>query len=84
MRRYLFLTVAILTGGIMSAQAAPKQTATIETTKGTIVCELFTNDAPQTVANFVGLSHRHQRIQGSENRQSDQREILRRAGVPPR
>jgi peptidyl-prolyl cis-trans isomerase A (cyclophilin A) len=40
----------------MSAQAAPKQTATIETNKGTIVCELFTKDSPQTVKNFVGLT----------------------------
>ena len=37
----------------MSAQA---KTAVIETSKGTIECELFDKDAPNTVANFVGLA----------------------------
>jgi peptidyl-prolyl cis-trans isomerase A (cyclophilin A) len=40
----------------MSAQAADKQTATIETTMGTIVAELYSDQAPNTVANFVGLA----------------------------
>ena len=31
-------------------------TATIETTKGTIVCDLFAKDAPETVNNFVFLA----------------------------
>jgi peptidyl-prolyl cis-trans isomerase A (cyclophilin A) len=31
-------------------------TATIKTTKGTFNCELFEKDAPNTVANFVGLA----------------------------
>jgi len=33
-----------------------KLTAKIETTLGTFVCELFEQDAPLTVANFVGLA----------------------------
>lgn len=47
--------------------AAPKMaidvnktyTATIKTDKGTIVCELFPKDAPQTVNSFVFLSREH-------------------------
>jgi peptidyl-prolyl cis-trans isomerase A (cyclophilin A) len=31
-------------------------TATLETSKGTISCELFEKEAPMTVANFVGLA----------------------------
>ena len=31
-------------------------TATIETSHGTIACVLFRDDAPNTVANFVGLA----------------------------
>jgi peptidyl-prolyl cis-trans isomerase A (cyclophilin A) len=30
--------------------------ATFDTTEGTIVCKLYTTDAPKTVANFVGLA----------------------------
>jgi peptidyl-prolyl cis-trans isomerase A (cyclophilin A) len=40
----------------MAAQAAPKQTATIETSMGTIVVELYADQSPNTVANFVGLA----------------------------
>ena len=38
----------------MAAQA--KQTATLETSMGTIVCELYADQSPNTVANFVGLA----------------------------
>ena len=31
-------------------------TATFKTSEGTIVCKLFDQDAPETVANFVGLA----------------------------
>src|SRR5689334_9365306 len=31
-------------------------TATIQTTQGTFTCELFEQEAPLTVANFVGLA----------------------------
>jgi peptidyl-prolyl cis-trans isomerase A (cyclophilin A) len=40
----------------MTTHAAAKQTATIDTSEGTIVCELFSDQSPQTVANFVGLA----------------------------
>ena len=53
MKKTALLTAALLTGGIMSAQAT---TAVIETSKGTIECQLFEKDAPNTVANFVGLA----------------------------
>jgi peptidyl-prolyl cis-trans isomerase A (cyclophilin A) len=53
MKKTMLLTAAILTGGIMTAQA---KTAVIETSMGTIECQLFEKDSPQTVANFVGLA----------------------------
>ena len=31
-------------------------TATFKTSEGTIVCKLFTAEAPETVANFIGLA----------------------------
>ena len=34
----------------------PGTYATFKTTEGTVVCELFEKDAPQTVANFIGLA----------------------------
>ena len=34
----------------------PGTYVTFKTTEGTIVCELFEADAPQTVANFIGLA----------------------------
>ena len=45
MRRTLLLS-AILLGGTMAAQAA-RQTATLETSKGTMVVELFPTQAPR-------------------------------------
>src|SRR5438105_15956796 len=53
MKQTLLLTVALITGGLMSVDA---KTAVIETSKGTIECELFDKDSPNTVANFVGLA----------------------------
>ena len=41
----------------MSIDPAGKYTATFETTKGNIVCELFAKEAPKTVNNFVFLAN---------------------------
>jgi peptidyl-prolyl cis-trans isomerase B (cyclophilin B) len=40
----------------MSIDAGKKYTATFDTTRGQIVCELFAKDAPKTVNNFVFLA----------------------------
>ena len=40
----------------MSIDPAAKYTATFDTSKGKIVCELFAKDAPKTVNNFVFLA----------------------------
>ena len=40
----------------MSIDPAAKYTATFETSKGKIVCDLFAKDAPKTVNNFVFLA----------------------------
>src|SRR5207249_1499513 len=40
----------------MSIDTSKKYTATFDTTKGQIVCDLFAKDAPNTVNNFVFLS----------------------------
>ena len=43
----------------MSIDPAKQYTATLETSKGTIVCDLFAKDAPNTVNNFVFLARDH-------------------------
>jgi peptidyl-prolyl cis-trans isomerase B (cyclophilin B) len=40
----------------MSIDPAKRYTATLDTSRGTIVCELFAKDAPKTVNNFVFLA----------------------------
>ena len=40
----------------MTIDAAKKYKATFDTTKGSIVCDLFVKDAPKTVNNFVFLA----------------------------
>lgn len=40
----------------MTIDAAKTYTATLETSRGKIVCELFVKDAPKTVNNFVFLA----------------------------
>jgi peptidyl-prolyl cis-trans isomerase B (cyclophilin B) len=40
----------------MTIDASKKYTATFETSRGEIVCELFAKDAPKTVNNFVFLA----------------------------
>ena len=44
----LFLTVSVVT--------VHAETAIIKTSQGSIICELFTKEAPNTVANFIGLA----------------------------
>ena len=41
----------------MSIDVNKKYTATFDTTRGKIVCELFAKDAPKTVNNFVFLAN---------------------------
>ncbi|KTC68183.1 peptidyl-prolyl cis-trans isomerase [Legionella birminghamensis] len=48
-----FITGCLLLAGLGSAFA---DTAIIKTSQGTITCELFTEQAPNTVANFEGLA----------------------------
>ncbi|MBI3291936.1 MAG: peptidylprolyl isomerase [Elusimicrobia bacterium] len=65
-RRWWVGGIAALLGGLPQqsvAQTGPVATkrpsglyATIVTTKGKIVCQLFEKDAPKTVKNFVGLA----------------------------
>jgi peptidyl-prolyl cis-trans isomerase B (cyclophilin B) len=43
----------------MSIDPNKAYTATFNTSKGSIVCELFTKDAPKTVNNFVFLAKDH-------------------------
>ena len=40
----------------MSVDQKKRYSATFDTSKGTIVCELFTKDAPKTVNNFIFLA----------------------------
>ncbi len=51
-------SASILTGLVLTATilVAHAETAIIKTSQGTITCELFTTDAPNTVANFIGLA----------------------------
>ena len=43
----------------MAIDPARKYSATFDTSKGSIVCDLFAKDAPATVNNFVFLAHDH-------------------------
>jgi len=47
---------ADLPGYVKNLKGAGKLVATLATTKGTLHCELFEQQAPMTVANFVGLA----------------------------
>ena len=53
MKKIPILIGLLLTISIMSTHA---DTALIKTSEGNITCELFTKEAPNTVANFVGLA----------------------------
>lgn len=50
------LTMAANAESGNKAPLPPGEYAEIETSMGTIVCQLFPNSAPETVANFVGLA----------------------------
>ena len=43
----------------VSIDAEKKYTATLETSKGSIICDLFAKEAPKTVNNFVFLAREH-------------------------
>ncbi|HEY8211099.1 MAG TPA: peptidylprolyl isomerase, partial [Myxococcaceae bacterium] len=43
-------------GMMDEARAGTELYATFDTTEGTVVCRLFSKDAPKTVENFVGLA----------------------------
>ena len=51
---------SVLVGGSLMASTARSESArpraTIETTKGTIIIELYKDDAPKTVAHFIKLA----------------------------
>lgn len=61
--RLFNLSLGLLLGvGVIACQQEPSVkkgksvNVTVETTKGTILLELFESDAPKTVANFIGLA----------------------------
>ena len=62
MSRMRILWVGLLTVGFMmsnpGSDAAANPTATIETSKGAIVIELYQDKAPKTVENFVKLANK--------------------------
>lgn len=59
MRRAIGLTTLLVGVGIMASSAkaeSARPKATLETTRGTIVLELYNDKAPRTVANFIKLA----------------------------
>jgi peptidyl-prolyl cis-trans isomerase A (cyclophilin A) len=48
--------IALVFISLLLTMSAYAETAIIKTTEGSITCELFTKEAPNTVANFVGLA----------------------------
>ena len=56
-----------------------------ETDKGEMVAELFDDDAPETVANFVGLATGEQGVDRPQDQPEAQGQaLLRRAALPSR
>ncbi len=57
MKKIIFLLVTSLAlVGCSSTESENMSTATLNTSMGDIVIELFSNQAPKTVANFVELA----------------------------
>ena len=56
-RIFLLAALAVLTTHAYSDDATPNTTATIVTNKGNISIELFNQDAPNTVKNFVAYAN---------------------------
>ena len=59
MRRVITVTSAVIGGGLLMVAAraeSARPKATIETSKGRIVIELYKDQAPKTVENFVTLA----------------------------
>ena len=55
-RWFALTTVSLAVTATTTWGASMRPKATIETTKGTIVIELYNDEAPKTVANFIKLS----------------------------
>src|SRR5512146_2272814 len=53
---FVLLTAALLCAQAPKAAPAANPKAILETSQGTITCELFPDKAPLTVANFIGLA----------------------------
>lgn len=54
--RWLALTIASFAAATTTWGESMRPKATIETTNGTIVIELYNDEAPKTVANFIKLA----------------------------
>ena len=64
----LFIVAALCAVFGLSSSASSQEKkgplyATLKTSMGDIVIQLFEDKAPKTVANFVGLSERNQRME---------------------
>ena len=57
--------------------------AVLHTNRGDIALNLFANQAPKTVANFVGLADGSPGVDRPEDRPARQRTALRRRHLPP-
>ena len=83
MRRNIFISVLSMIVLCLQVFAAgetkpawkekPGMYAIFETSMGKIVCELFENDAPKTVANFVGLAEGSKEFTDSKTGKKDKK-----------
>jgi peptidyl-prolyl cis-trans isomerase A (cyclophilin A) len=56
MNKKLLVLIFSIVVGTLSFALSPGTYATFKTSMGDIVCELYPNQAPNTVANFIGLA----------------------------